>query len=491
MSSDTKVSMGRGTLYMMIANGLLLLVGYIIHFGLGRYLGPVNYGIFGVVLSLMTIVNIFIISGFPQSASKHIAESDAKVGSIMRDANRIQLALCALLFGLYFGLAGVIANLLNDPSLTPYIRISALVIPVYALYSIYAAGYLNGLRQFGKQAKASIGSSIAKVGAVFALVLLGLGVKGAIVGYLLAALVGFLLAWRFLGPVERSSINFGWTKLVRFGVPATLFAVTLFLLMSIDLFAVKAIGGGEAEVGYYTSATTISKVSYFLFGGLAVALFPSISRSTSVGDAGLTRSYIQQSMRYMLMLLIPGSLLISATSAGLLTLVYSSKYVEAARPLSILVFGFGLLSVFFVLANIIMGSGRPRVALGIALPLVGIDIGLNIFLVPRYGMVGAAWATTITAFLGMCATAVYVLWRFRALVGAKSLGKICLASLLIYVIALQVSASPLWLPLIYIGFFALYGGMLWLMRELKREDLQTFRRIVPLERFMGGGDLTP
>lgn len=483
--------MGRGTLYLMIAYVVFFIVSYIIHFGLGRYLGPVEYGIFGVILALMSMPNILLASGFPQSASKYIAEDSAKMGSIMRDANRIQFVLCLLLFGLYFGLAGVIANLLNDHSLTPYIRISALVIPVYAFYSIYGGGYLNGLKKFSKQAKAGIGSSIAKLGVVFALVTLGFGVKGAIVGYIVAAFVGFLLAWRFLGPVERSRTNFGWRKLVGFGIPATAFAVAFFLLMSTDLFVVKAIGGGDAEVGYYTSATTISKVLYFPFTGLAMALHPSISRSKSSNDAELTKSYIRQSLRYMLMLLVPWVFLISATSADLIALVYSSQYIEAASSLSILVFGLGLLSVFFVLARIIIGSGKPWLTLKIALPLVVVDVGLNIFLIPRYGLVGAAWATTITGFLGMCAASLYVLWRFRVLVSVKSLGKICLASLAIYVIALQVSLSPLWLPPIYVGLFALYGGLLCLMRELKREDLETFRRIVPLERFTGGGDLTP
>jgi len=491
MNNVAKVGMGRGTLYLMIANGIMFVVGYIIHFGLGRHLGPEDYGTFGVVLALMTVVNIFLTSGFPQSASKHIAEDDAKIGSVMRDANRIQLVLCVLLFGLYFGLAEVIADLLDDPSLTPYIRISALAIPAYALYAIYSSGYLNGLRQFGKQAMASIGTSMAKVGAVFALVLFGFGVKGAIGGYPLAALVGFLLAWRFLRPVERSRGNFGWRRLVGFGIPATLFAATFFLLMSIDLYVVKAIGGEEAEVGYYTSASTISKVSYFLFAGLAVALLPSISRSTSLNDAEQTGSYIRQSMRYMLTLLMPVVLLISATSTDLLTLVYSSRYVEAAESLSILAFGLGFLAVFFVLAHIIMGSGRPGVTLKMAVPLVGIDIGLNILLIPSYGLEGAAWATTITGFLGMCAAAIYVLWRFGALVNARALGKICLAAGVIYAIALQVPLSPSWLPLIYIGLLALYGGILWLIKGLVRDDLETFRRIVPLERFIGGGDLNP
>lgn len=491
MNSETKTGMGRGTLYLMVAAGVFLVSGYVTHFWLGRYLGPEKYGLFGIVLALMTIADLLLISGWPQGASKYIAEDNARLGSIVRAGNRLQVVISLIVFALVFGLAGFIADWLGDPALTPYIRISAFVIPFYALRAIYSDGYLNGLKQFGKQAKVRICSSIVRVAAVFALVLLGLGVKGAILGYLVAALLGFVLALRYLGWVQRSPTSFQYSKLLKFGLPATMFAAILLLIMNVDLFVVKAIAPGAASAGYYTSAATIARLPYFLFAALGLTLLPSISRATSTANIELAASYIRESMRYMLMLLIPVVLLISATSADLLTLVYSSRYVEAAEPLSILAFGIGFLSIFFVLANVIMGSGRPGVVLGMALLLVGLDIGLNILLVPKYGLEGAAWATTTTGFLGMCAASLYVLWKFKALVSAISLARICLASGVIYAIALQVSLSPLWLPPIYIGLLALHVGLLWLMRELKREDLETFKRIVPLERFTGAGDLTP
>jgi stage V sporulation protein B len=481
--------MAKGTIYLIIANVVFSIAGYIIHFGLGRYLGPVEYGTFGVVLNLMTIVNLFMTSGIPLSASKYIAEDNAKTGYVIREANRVQMAFGALIFVLYLSLAGVIASLLRDSSLTPYIRISALAIPAYALYSIYNAGYLNGLRKFGRQAIAISGVSLAKVAATFILVFVGFGIYGAIAGYVFGALVGFLIAWRFIGAVSKSETSFGWRRLITFGVPTTAFAVVFYLLLSIGLLMVKAMESGGVEVGYYTAANNVANISYFLFIGLATSLFPSISKATASNHTELTRSYIRQSIRYMLMLLVPIALLINATSADLLTLVYSRQYIEAANPLSVLVFGIGLLSTFYILANIIMGSGKPWIVLGIALPLVGINMGLNIYLIPKYALTGAAWATTITGLLGMSAAAIYVFWRFKALISAKSLGRICLASVVIYVIALQLSLPPRWLPLIYIGLFALYAGILWLTRELNKGDLKTLRKIVPLERFIGGSEI--
>jgi O-antigen/teichoic acid export membrane protein len=193
-------------------------------------------------------------------------------------------------------------------------------------------------------------------------------------------------------------------------------------------------------------------------------------------------------MRYMLMLLIPGVLLISATSSDLIDLAYSSRYIEAANPLSILVFGLAFLTVFLVLAHIIMGSGKPNVVFGITLPLVAMDIVLNIVLIPRYELMGAAWATTLTALVGMTVAAIYVFRRFKALVSARSVIKICLASLAVYFIALHVSLSPFFLPLIYVGLFAVYFGLLLLMKEFSKEDVETIKRIIPLRRFGGMGE---
>jgi O-antigen/teichoic acid export membrane protein len=327
------------------------------------------------------------------------------------------------------------------------------------------------------------------VAAVFTLVLLGFGVGGAIVGYVIAALGASLLAWRFLGPLEKGQAPFDWRKLVSFGASTTGFAVAFFLLMSLDLFAVKAMGGSEAEVGYYTSASTLSKAPYYLFAGLAMSLFPSISKSTSSNNTDLTASYIRQSMRYMLILLVPSVLLISATSQDLLSLVYSSRYIDAAGPLSILAYGLGFLTVFLVLSYTIMGGGKPAAALIIALALIAMDIVLNILLIPEYGLTGAAWATTVTGFAGMCAAVVYVYRRFKALMSIRSLGRICLGAGIIYAIALQVSLQSLWLPLIYIGLFGIYCGILLLTNEFNKNDLATFKKIVPMDRLPGGKDV--
>ncbi|MBE9593465.1 MAG: polysaccharide biosynthesis C-terminal domain-containing protein, partial [Proteobacteria bacterium] len=147
-------------------------------------------------------------------------------------------------------------------------------------------------------------------------------------------------------------------------------------------------------------------------------------------------------------------------------------------PLSILVFGLGFFTILTILTTIITASGRARVSMLIALALVPLCVVSNMFLIPIYQLEGAALATTVTSLLGVCFAAGYVSKRFKTLINAKSFVKICVASIVIYVIALSLSLPLAFLPLLYIILFALYFGFLSLMKELSKEDIETFKRII-------------
>jgi O-antigen/teichoic acid export membrane protein len=472
-------SLGKGALYFMAANIVFLTSGYLIHVGLARILGPASYGIFGVVVYLFTLGDMIVSSGTPAGASKYIAEDNRKAIAIKNKALKMQLLLGFSIFAIFFLFAGVLANILGDLSLTFYIRISALIILATALFSLYK-GCLNGLREYGKQAIAYISWSGVKVGSVFLLVFLGFSIAGAIFGYFLASLVGFLLAWCFFSRVKgnKDDNDFETGKIVRFALPVIVFTVVFTFLMSIDLFFVKSLLEEDAKTGYYTAASMIARIPYSVLIGLSSALFPAISRSTFLSDHSLTGSYIKNSLRYLLMLLIPGILLIISTSGELVNLFYSSLYLPAASPLAILVIGLGFLTVFQILTTIITASGRPKISMSIVLLLVPIAISLNLFLIPIYELNGAAISIVITSLLGLILVSLYVWKYFKALVERRSFLRILLASMAIFYISLRLDFSGFFLILEYLGLFLLYLGILVLLREVDRRDLETLKGIV-------------
>jgi O-antigen/teichoic acid export membrane protein len=67
-----KQSVLRGTLYRIAAQAAFVASGYAIHIGLGRLLGPSEYGIYAVVISLMTMVNLVLVTGMLQVVSVEV-----------------------------------------------------------------------------------------------------------------------------------------------------------------------------------------------------------------------------------------------------------------------------------------------------------------------------------------------------------------------------------------------------------------------------------
>jgi len=428
-----KQNVTRGTIYLMFAQAAFVASGYAIHIGLARLLGPSDYGIYAVVISLMTMVNLILTTGIPQAVSKYVAHDDGGAEEIKKTALKMQLVFSLAIFSVYFLLAEQIALLLNDASLTPYLRASSFIVPGYAIYSILV-GYLNGLREYKKQAITAVSYSIFKAGFILTMVLAGYAVMGAVVGFVFAPIAGLLMAVHFtrrrkigerspaltgskVSPVKDLTENtlnrppsITVKQIMDFAVPIALFSVATNLIMSVDLFFVKAYLTNY-DTGIYSAASMISRVPFFLIGGLYGALFPAISNSTANKNIEKTRKYISQSLKYSLMAMVPAVLVISAMADKILPLVYSGEYAGGAEVLSILVVGLGFYSLFFLFTTILNGSGRPRDSLILGVVVLGLDVVLNFLLVPRYGMTGAAAATGGACLIGFMMAGMLVFCR--------------------------------------------------------------------------------
>ncbi len=471
-----KKVLGRGTAYIMIAEALFIVTSYAMHLILGRRLGPGLYGTFGVVIYIATTIRAFLLTGIPRAVAKYTSENNSLGNVIKREALKIQAIFSLAIFSLYFSLSGIIAKLLNDPSLAIYLRMSAFIIPLAGITAVFTYSF-SGLRKFKLQAVLKGIYYIARAGIVVALVYLGYALKGAVLGLVLANLIILLIA-SYLGRFNSAEGSFPALKLIKFAVPIIFFSCSMVLLMSLDLLFVKAMIAEKAVAGFYTSAKTFARVPYYLFSALSITLLPSVSRSIAANDSALTKKYINQALRYMLLFLAPITCIISTTASDLIKISYSVRYIEAGVPLSILIFGFLFFSVFMVLSTIITASGRPKISMSFALLMIPVNILLNIILISRYQMLGAAVATSITFLFGLSIAAVYVYKKFRTLVSVHSVFNIFVAAAIVFIISVGFPVSGIALLGKYIALFVLYFLLLFMLKEIGKEDVDVARNII-------------
>ena len=478
---ETKTSLTKGGIYITVSQVVLLVTTYIMQFLLGSYLGPELYGIYGVISALITTVTLFLIAGLPLAISKYIAENPEMAYTIKIKALKIQSIFSIIIFATYFFSAGLIADLFNDPSLKPYIQLSAFVIPTRGISSVYS-GFFNGLYQFRKQAIAQTIYAVARLLFVVLLTVL-FSIKGAIIGLFIAP----MCSWLYSSIASRIKIKkeflFSVIELIKFIIPITIFSVLLTLLMNLDLFLVKSFLASNELTGYYNAAAVISKLPYMFFGTIATVIFPAISNSVKTNTTEKSKRLVTQAIRHLLILLVPCVLLVSATSKQILSLVYTKDFSPGAEALSILIIGLGFLTLFYLMSNMITASGKPFVPTTTLSILIFVDYILNKTLIGKFQLVGAALATTITTIIAVVILSVFVYKGFKTILPVASLLKILLSGFIVYVIALNISLSKYLLPVEYAVLFLFYLGILHITKELKREDYKRFRAMLPFRFF--------
>lgn len=477
--------MVKGFVYIMLSKMLWIVSGFVIHIGLGRLLGPKLYGIFGVVISIITITYIFLGNGVRQAVTKYIADGTSDAASIKTTAFKIQAILSVLLAAALILFSRPLSILLGDHTLASLIKLSALIVLPTGIFFVYV-GSLNGLNEFGKSATMSMAYATLKMVFVFLLVLLGLQLSGVIIGLALAIFFSTVLGMYFCrgqkyltNTGQSNPIHPNSFKLISFAIPVSFFFAAIAILMNIDILFAKSLLFDDSQIGFYASAQTLSRGIYFVFTPFSVVLLPTISTAIVNDDLDLVRRRIEESLRYMFMLLMPASLMFGTTSSQLIKLLYSSAYGHAAYPLSILVFGISFLSVTLALCTIMQGYGAPNKPLVIFTFLIALDVLLLLLLVPRFQLIGAASATSITCLVGLIISCIIIYRKFNVLIRLKSFVRITLASCFPYGLAKIIAVPDVILPVFLAGLILFYFLILYLFKELDTHDISSLRNLLP------------
>ena len=252
---------------------------------------------------------------------------------------------------------------------------------------------------------------------------------------------------------------------------------TYVLLNNIDLYLLKHLLESNYAAGIFSAADNLARTSPQLFFALAFTIMPAISAALAKQELLLAKKYITEALRYLLLILLPITVMVSATATPLVTLFYSSSFADSGAVLQILIFGSMFFAMFTVLNSVAIGAGDSSKALWSSVLLIVVSTILNLILIPKYGVQGAAIATAATALLGVLIILLYVRIKFKAGFQWGSSLKIIAASLVIYLLARSIPVSGLWLALEYCLLGIIYLLLLLILGEIQEKDYQLVKKI--------------
>lgn len=481
-SSDLAKTAGRGSLYITAAKIWFIISGYGIIFALPRLLSKEDYGLYKVVVGVVSIINAVIVTGTQQTVSKYISQEEDKADSVKSKALKMQVLVGGIAALGFFLLAPVIAGYLNDERLTNPLRMAALITFAYSFYAVFI-GYFNGQKRFLTQAMVDMAYSTFKVSFIVLFVWLGFGVLGGIGGFAMAAASVLALSAVYTGRGKRQG-EVHAAELFKFQSYVLLFTLLLNLLQKVDLVFVKALSSTDATLASknaadYGAALDLANITYQVIISVTFIVFPLVSQATFADDKDKTRTYISNATRYTLMMMAVVATLFSANAKAVLSVAYPADYQAGSGALSVVAFGMLFFGMLYVLTTMISASGQPKVSLLIGALTLAASILLNYFLIPVYGLTGAGAATTVAMLLGVIVAALYLLVKFQVLMPLLSAVRIIGCAALVYAASLGFATTSKMLIVVkLLALGLLYVAGLIVSRELGRDELSALQRIL-------------
>jgi O-antigen/teichoic acid export membrane protein len=378
-----------------------LALGYIFSLVVARSLGAESWGIYSLCLAIVTISSIFARFGFDTTIMRLNAEYKAlrKEDSLIPLSKlvfKISFLLSVIISIIVFLFADFIAEeIFNKINLSHSIRIVSLAITPFSL-SLVAASALKGFKQI---TKAVFIEYVAKFAFMLLLLIGGLIFfdldKQSIVPIIVIAswlMFGVCAVWYF-NSVRKYKYEIHqkieWKPILKIALPLILASSVLYLKGWIDTITI-GIYLTEADVGIYNIAQKLANFTVIPLITLSAIAAPKFAES-KINLEELKLVLIKTS-KLIILFSTPIFIGLIIFSEQLLR-VFGPEFIEAEFVLVIISIAAYINAIFGSLGYLLQMTGFHVAFQNSVIVLSVLALVLNIFLIPRFGIIGAAYST--------------------------------------------------------------------------------------------------
>jgi O-antigen/teichoic acid export membrane protein len=369
-----------------------------------RFLGVSAYGQYATLIAVFNLSMILVSSGLNSGARKYLAEErdhehwkDHVFGFFFRLA--AGLALVAAIGFIAAARFGVVSATLGE-ELTPYFYLVG-ILAIMAQFTNYLRRSLMGLKLEHIAEPIRVAFTVTFAVASIALAAAGFGVTGVLVGRLIACAVVIVSAGYFLS--KHLSLSYvtssppDWfprRELFAFNYKTVVYIFLLTSLYHVDVIMLSTTVESD-QVGYYKAALVLAEFLWFVPRAVQSTMLQSTSNLWAEGKIERINNIASKVTRYGLLFTALLAVGLAALAQDFVPLYYPTEFTASVVPLLLLLPG----SLGFAIARPILSISHAKGELGVVIAATGaaaaINLGLNALLIPRYGMIGAAVATSI------------------------------------------------------------------------------------------------
>lgn len=371
---------------------------------LTRLLGSDGYGDYSFLLSTLQWLLVLVYAGSFNGVRKHIAE-ERELEKWADEVFTFYLKV-ALLFSflastliIIIAPAKFITHSLGEDFVL-YFYLIALMIPFQVLLRVSRSALMGFNLEHHSEPLSVINKAIfmgfvlliSRIGWDIAAVLAGRAVALGLVSIIAIVLV--MRQVQISKIFKRTSPNLPRLDLLKYSLSTTILSFLLLSMYHVDILLLRVILG-STETGYYRAALVIAEFLWFVPIAIQIVLLHSVSKLWVKEQYEKLTTISTQVVRYTLLFTILLILGIIGLVDPFLSIYFGQEFTEAAVPLLLLLpgaLGFAIARPIF---SISQGQDNLRVLIFVTTVAAVLNLILNLMLIPKYGMNGAAIATSI------------------------------------------------------------------------------------------------
>ena len=468
-------SASRGALVIVAGRGLFFFIGYLVVVLLAREMGPVAYGAYGVIMSVLVWLEQSARHTVPAAAAKLVAETPNQAGAIGSAALALNFILHTVIFVAFWLIAPWLETWFAIENGTYLFRLAAVDLPLFGIY-VALQGIYQGQRRFPRIVVAELGYAFVKLVGVIVIVRMGISIEKALIVNIAASAGGiaFLFTWSVFTRREQWHVH--TRAIAAIAAPVAVYSVATMLASSLDIWVldIQTSAAANATLGIYIAALNVARVPGLALSALSQVLLPSVARAVADNDDALVRHYVNQALRFCLILYLPICLVLFASPERLMQLIYSSTFSGGAGMLVILVIAQGLWAVQSIFASVLIAADKAQVLGVLTVLTIVVACPIMVWLVNLASGIGAAIATGLVALANTATYSWQLRRRFGAVVRLRNLGRIAAAGLIMFAVSVACERfGNLGVVVSCAAGLVAYSGALIVLSEVNAKELAT------------------
>ncbi|WP_135822879.1 flippase [Halostella litorea] len=413
------------------------------------FLSPGEYGLLFYAISVLGMAVLLANLGLAKSGARYIAEyhetDPGQIPHILRSTLGYNVAMILVVSAGVALLHEQVAAALNSPELGPLLLLGAGYVVALSLQKATTLLF-QGFNRVSYSAAVSVVGNVSTVVFIVALLSLGAGVGGALLGYALgyavAAVAGLFVLYRwFYAEFDAAAAPEDGLprRILEYSVPLTATRGANVLDKRVDTVLVGFFLTPVA-VGFYTLGKQITDFVIAPATSLGFAVSPAYGERKANDELDHAARIYETTFEYTLALYVPAAAGLFIVAEPAIRHVFGSDYLGAVPVLQVFSLYVLLRAIDKITNDGLDYLGRARARAIVKGATSVSNFGLNLVLIPAMGVVGAAVATVMT-YSAMVAVELYLVYRELAVSTARLLRAAALVG--VVTVGMVAAVAPL------------------------------------------------